>query len=325
MQKDLTKEFAMSEKVQKQVSIRVVFLGTSGSVPTLKRSLPCVVVDYPRQMWMFDCGENTQRQMMQAKVSFHKKLKVFLTHLHGDHVLGLPGVLQTMALMDRKEPVQVYGPKGIKDFLVCTKETLNFGLTFPVEINEIISEGVLVDEKEYSLVAAKSNHAVESYAYAFDEKPRAGKFYPKKAKELGIPVGELWSKLQSGQEITLSNGKVVKPSDVMGPPRSGRKIVYTGDTRPFDGFVRFAANADLVIHESTFDDTLAEKAALDGHSTPSQAAAEAKAAGAKQLVLTHISARYPDATLLLEQAKRIFSNTLVAEDFMEFKLPLKQS
>ena len=293
-------------------------------MPTLKRSLPSVVVECPRQLWMFDCGENTQRQMMQAKVSFHRKLKVFLTHLHGDHVLGLPGVLQTMALMDRKEPVQVYGPKGIKDFLVCTKETLNFGLTFPVEIYEILSEGTIIDDEEYSLIAAKSNHAVESYAYAFEEKPRAGKFYPRKAKELGIPVGELWSKLQSGQEVTLPNGKVVRPSDVMGPPRSGRKIVYTGDTRPFDGFAKFAADADLVIHESTFDDSLEEKAALDGHSTPSQAAAQAKAAGAKQLVLTHVSARYPDASLLLEQAKKVFADTVVAEDFMEIKLPLKE-
>ncbi len=306
------------------MSIRVVFLGTSGSVPTLKRSLPSVVVQCPKELWMFDCGENTQRQMMQAKISFHKKLKVFLTHLHGDHVLGLPGVLQTMALMDRKEPVAVYGPPGIKDFLVCTKETLNFGLTFPVEINEILSEGTILDE-DYTLTAAKSNHAVDSYAYALVEKPRPGKFYPKKAQALGVIKGELWSKLQSGEEITLPNGRVVKPNDVMGPPRAGRKIVYTGDTRPFEAFAKFAADADLVIHDCTFDDSLAEKAALDGHSTPSQAAQEAKAANAKRLVLTHISARYPDATLLLEQAKKVFVNSILAEDFMELELPLNES
>ncbi len=274
---------------------------------------------------MFDCGENTQRQMMQGKISFHKKLKVFLTHLHGDHVLGLPGVLQTMALMDRKEPVAVYGPPGIKDFLVCTKETLNFGLTFPVEINEILGEGTVLNEEEYIVTAVKSNHAVKSYAYAFMEKPRPGKFYPKKAQALGVPKGELWSKLQMGKDVEIGNGKVVKPSEVMGPPRAGRKIVYTGDTRPFKEFAKFAADADLVIHESTFDDSLLEKAELDGHSTPSQAAEETKAAGAKQLVLTHISARYPDATLLLEQAKKVFANTLVAEDFMELELPLKEN
>ena len=307
------------------MSIRVVFLGTSGSVPTLKRSLPSVVVQCAKELWMFDCGENTQRQMMQGKVSFHKKLRVFLTHLHGDHVLGLPGVLQTMALMDRKDSVVVYGPPGIKDFLVCTKETLNFGLTFPVEINEILSEGIVLNEEDCIVTAIKSNHAVKSYAYSFVEKPRPGKFYPKKAQEYGVPKGELWSKLQRGEEIKLPNGKMVKPSDVMGPLRAGRKIVYTGDTRPFKEFAKFASDADLVIHESTFDDSLAEKAELDGHSTPSQAAEEAKAAEAKQLVLIHISARYPDAALLLEQAKKVFANTLVAEDFMELELPLKEN
>ncbi len=307
------------------MSICVVFLGTSGSVPTLKRSLPSVVIQCAKEQWMFDCGENTQRQMMQAKVSFHKKLRVFITHLHGDHVLGLPGVLQTMALMDRKEAVTIFGPPGIKDFLVCTKETLNFGLTFPVEINEILTEGTLLNEDEYMVTAVKSSHAVESYAYAFIEKPRPGKFYPKKAKALKVPLGELWSKLQRGEEIKLNDSRVIKPSDIMGPPRPGRKIVYTGDTRPFDGFAEFAVNADLVIHESTFDDSLSDKATLDGHSTPSQAAQEAKAAGAKQLVLTHISARYPDASLLLEQAKKVFPNTLLGQDFLQLELTLKET
>ena len=304
------------------MSIRVVFLGTSGSVPTLKRSLPSVVVQCPRDQWMFDCGENVQRQMMQAKVSFHRKMKVFITHLHGDHVLGLPGLLQTMALMDRKEPVQVYGPKGLKDFLVCTKETLNFGLTFPVEIREILSEGTVFESEEVIVFSKRSNHTVESYCFAFVEKSRPGKFYPKEALALGVAAGELWSKLQGGESITLADGKVVKPSDVMGPPRPGRKIVFTGDTKPFEGFGQFAAKADLVIHECNFDDSLADKAAVDGHSIPSQAAGQAKEAGAKLLALSHISARYPNAGLLLEQAKKVFSNTVLAEDFMELELPL---
>jgi ribonuclease Z len=306
------------------VSIRVVFLGTSGSVPTLKRSLPSVVVQCQRDQWMFDCGENVQRQMMQAKVSFHRKMKIFITHLHGDHVLGLPGLLQTMALMDRKEPIQVYAPKGLKDFLVCAKETLNFGLTFQVDIYEILAEGVVCDEEEYQVIAKKSNHAIDSYAFAFVEKQRPGKFYPKQAASLGVPAGELWSKLQRGEEVTTANGKIVKPSDVMGPPRQGRKIVYTGDTKPFKSFTKFAKDADLVIHDCTFDDSLAEKAGTDGHSTPSQAAGQAKAASAKQLALFHISARYPNAGLLLEQAKKTFPNTILAEDFLELELPLRE-
>ncbi len=251
-------------------------------------------------------------------------MKIFITHLHGDHVLGLPGLLQTMALMDRKEPVQIYGPVGLKEFLVCTKNTLNFGLNYPVEINQILSEGVVCDEEEYSIVAVKSNHAVESYAFAFVEKPRPGKFYPKKALALGVAAGELWSKLQGGEKITLADGKVVVPSDVMGPMRAGRKIVYTGDTKPFEAFAKFAEGADLVIHDCTFDDSLTEKAGVDGHSTPTQAAGQAKAAGAKQLVLSHISARYPNAGLLLEQAKKVFPNSILAEDFLELELPLSE-
>ncbi len=263
--------------------------------------------------------------MMASKISFHKKTKIFLTHLHGDHVLGLPGVLQTMALMDRKEPIQVYGPLGIKDFLVCCQQALKFGLTYQVEINEIVKPGVIVEEKDYIVEAVKSNHTTESYSYVFEEKPRPGKFYPKKAEQLGITKGELWSKLQNGENITLPDGKTVKPDDVMGPIRQGRKIVYTGDTRPFEAFADFAEYADVVIHECTFDDMLAEKAVVDGHSTPSQAAGQAKAAGAKTLVLTHISARYSDASLLLEQAKKVFENTILAEDLLALELPLKEA
>jgi ribonuclease Z len=306
------------------MSIRVVFLGTSGSVPTLKRSLPAVVVQCPRDQLMFDCGENVQHQMMAAKLSFHRKMKILITHLHGDHVLGLPGLLQTMALMDRKEPVQVYAPKGLKHFLICTKEALNFGLTYPVDIFEILAEGLIIDEAEYQIVATKSNHSIAGYSYAFIEKPRPGKFYPKKAVALGVPIGELWSKLQCGEEVKAANGTNVKPSDVMGPPRPGRKIVYTGDTKPFEWFGKFAEGADLVIHDCTFEDSLKEKAETDGHSTPSQAAEQAKISNAKKLVLSHISARYPDASLLLEQAKKIFPNSILAEDYMEIELPLNE-
>ncbi len=306
------------------MSIKVVFLGTSGSVPTLKRSLPAVVVQCPRAQWMFDCGENVQRQMMKAKVSFHRKMKIFISHLHGDHVLGLPGLLQTMALMDRKEPLEIYGPKDLIAFLVCTKEKLNFGLTYPVKIHEIQSEGVVCSEDEYEVLAAKSNHAVDGFVFAFVEKPRPGKFYPKKAVALGVPQGELWSQLQAGKLVKLKNGKTVVPSEVMGPMRAGRKIVYTGDTKPFEAFAEFAKGADLVIHDCTFDDSLTEKAGMDGHSTPTQAAEQSKAAGAKLLALSHISARYSNGELLLEQAKKTFPNTVLAEDFLVLELPLSE-
>jgi ribonuclease Z len=307
------------------MSIRVIFLGTAGSVPTPARSLPAVLIKRQNEQLMFDCGEGVQRQMIKAKAGLHKKTKIFISHMHGDHVLGLLGLLQTMALMDRQKKLEIYGPEGIKQFLECTRETLQFGLTFPVEIHEVYDVGVICDEKDYTVEAAKSNHVVTSLAYAFVEKPRPGKFYPEKARALGVPEGELWSKLQHGDKIKLPNGRVVSPEAVMGLPRKGRKIVYTGDTRPIKGFAKFAASADLVIHDSTFDDTLSEKAEVDGHSTPGQAAQQAKRAKAKKLVLTHISARYADTGLLLEQAQKVFKNTLVAEDFMELELPLLDS
>jgi ribonuclease Z len=249
-------------------------------------------------------------------------MKILVSHMHGDHVLGLPGLLQTMALMDRQRKVEIYGPEGVKRFLEGTREVLQFALTFPVEIHEVYDAGVICREEEYTVETVWSNHVVPSLAYAFVEKPRAGRFYPDKARALGVPEGELWSKLQHGDEIKLADCRVVKPEDVVGPLRSGRKIVYTGDTRPFKGFARFAAGADLVIHDATFDDALVDKAVVDGHSTPSQAAEEAVKAKAKKLVLTHVSARYVDAGILLEQAQKVFRNTVVAEDFMVLELPL---
>ena len=306
------------------MSLRVLFLGTGGSVPTVARSLPAVLLQRQGEQVMFDCGEGVQRQMVKAKVGFHKKMKIFVSHMHGDHVLGLPGMLQTMALMGRKKKLEVYGPEGIGGFLECVRENLQFGLTFPVEVHEVQSNGVVCEETDYTVEAARSNHVVNSWSYAFTEKPRAGKFYPKKAEALGVPEGELWSKLQHGDSIELADGRVVCSEAVVGSLRKGRKIAYSGDTRPFELFVEFATDADLVIHESTFDDALADKAEVDGHSTPSQAALQAKRAKAKKLVLTHISARYADAELLLEQAQKVFRDVVVAEDFFVLELPLNK-
>ncbi|MGB9854056.1 MAG: ribonuclease Z [Candidatus Bathyarchaeales archaeon] len=304
------------------MSLEVVFLGTAGSIPTSKRSLPAVLIKRKGEQIMFDCGEGVQRQMITAKLGFHRKMKIFVTHMHGDHVLGLPGLIQTMALLDRNEKLEVYGPLGIRKFIESIRETVQFALTFPIEIHEVEETGTLCEEEDYAVQAIWSNHVIPGLAYALVEKPRPGKFYPEKAKALGVPEGPLWGRLQRGKKVKLKNGKIVKPEDVMGPPRPGRKIVYTGDTRPFEGLTKFAANADLLIHDATLDDELAERAEEDGHSTPSQAAKTAKEAKVKKLVLTHISARYKDASKLLKQAKKIFKNTVVAEDFLKMEIPL---
>ena len=307
------------------MSLRVVFLGTAGSVPTPKRSLPAILIQRKGEQIMFDCGEGVQRQMIKAKTGFHRKMKIFVSHMHGDHVLGLPGLLQTMALLDRERKLDVYGPPGIKRFLEDMRETVQFVLTFPVEIHEIHEAGVVCEEQEYFVQAVWANHVIPSLAYALVEKPRPGKFYPEKAKALGVPEGTLWSKLQHGRKVRLSDGRIVKPEDVTGPLRLGRKIVYTGDTRPFKDFVKFAAGADLLIHDATLDDELTERAEEDGHSTPDQAAKNAKKTKAKQLILTHVSARYDDTSILLKQARKVFKNTQVAEDFMRIEIPLLNS
>jgi ribonuclease Z len=307
------------------MSLRVIFLGTAGSVPTPKRSLPAIVIQRKDELLIFDCGEGIQRQMIQAGVGFHRKTKVFITHLHGDHVLGLPGLLQTMSLMDRERKLEIYGPLGIEAFVNAIQQTVQFNLTFTLEILEIKDANIACEEKEYEVRAVWADHVVPSLAYALIEKPRPGKFDPKKAKALGIPEGPLWSKLQHGPAVKLPNGRVFKSEEVVGPPRLGRKVVYTGDTRPTENVVELARNSDLLIHDGTLDDELTDKAYEDGHSTTSQAAEIAKKAKVAWLILTHVSARYRNVDVLVEQARKIFPKTNIAEDFMKIDLPLKNS
>lgn len=307
------------------MDMQIIFLGTAGSIPTTQRALPAIAIKRKGEVIIFDCGEGTQRQMIAAKVGFHKKTKVFITHLHGDHVLGLPGLIQTMSLLDRDRELEIYGPVGIKAFIEAINQTVQFALTFPVIVNEITKEGTVCEEKEYTIQAVSANHVIPALAYAFTEKPRPGRFNKEKAKKLGLPEGPLWSKLQHGESARSSNGKIVKPEDVLGKPRLGRKIVYTGDTRPSKALVKLAENADLLIHEATLGDELKERASEDGHSTPSEAAKAAKKAKVKRLILTHISARYKTPDALLKQAQKTFKSTEIAKDFMRIDLPLDNS
>jgi ribonuclease Z len=307
------------------MSLQIVFLGTAGSVPTVERSLPSIALRRKGELILFDCGEGVQRQMVKAGLGLNKKMKVFITHMHGDHVLGLPGLIQSMSLLDRTNVLEIYGPAGLEDFIEAIEKTVRFTLTFPLEVAEVEHEGMMCEEREYEVYAAWADHSAPGLAYGFVEKLRPGRFYPDKAKALGVPEGALWSKLQHGSSIKMSKGTVVEPEDVVGPPRQGRKVVYTGDSRPSKRLVKLAMKADLLIHDCTFDDDLAERAREDGHSTPSQAAQTAKEAGARRLVLTHISARYKTPDLLLKQARRIFANVEAAEDFMQINLPLPRS
>jgi len=300
-------------------------LGTAASIPTSTRALSAVAVQRKGELFLFDCGEGAQRQMIQAKVGFNRKTKIFLTHMHGDHILGLPGLLQTMSLLGRDKSLQIYGPVGIEAFIEAMIRTVRFSLKFQVETYEVEKEGLVCQEKEYQVHAAWAEHSVPSLAYALIENPRPGRFHPDRAVSYGVPKGPLWSRLQQGNDVRLPDGRIVKSEEILGPPRPGRKIVYVGDTKPSVNIAEFARGADVLIHEATFGEDLAERAEEDLHSTPSGAAKVAKKAGVKLLVLTHISARYGDTDMLLEEAKKIFPRVLVAEDFMRIDVPLRES
>ena len=304
------------------MSLRITFLGTAASIPTSKRALSAVALKRKGELFLFDCGEGTQRQMIKAKTGFNRKTRIFITHMHGDHILGLPGILQTMSLLGRDKPLQIYGPKGIAEFIEAMKKTVGFSLRFPVEVYEV-GEEILCREEEYEIRSAWAEHSIPSLAYALVEKPRPGRFNPKRAASLGVPKGPLWSKLQRGFNVELPDGRIVTPEDVLGPQKPGRKIVYVGDTRPSENIVKFAFGADVLIHEATFAEDLAERAKEDMHSTPSEAALIAKKANVKLLILTHISARYNDPEVLLREARKNFPNVIVAEDFMTIDVPLR--
>jgi ribonuclease Z len=289
-------------------------------MPTPERGSSSVAVAMGRGVILLDCGEGTQRQMVAAHIGFSKVKLILLTHLHGDHVLGTPGLLQSMTLQRREEPLDVYGPRGTHAFLQGVSNTLG-GPSFPVAVNELNEPGVIYRSRGFHIETCKASHRLEAWSYAIVESPRAGRFHPDKAKTLGVPEGVLWKRLQEGEDIEV-DGVVVKSSDVCDAPRPGRRIVYTGDTRPSENIVELARGADLLIHEATFGDELAERAQEDGHSTVSQAAGVAAKAGVKRLMLTHISSRYGDTKQLLEAARKIFPNTYIAEDLVDVDIPL---
>lgn len=301
--------------------MKIVFLGTSGSMPTPSRSSSAIAIKRKGEVILFDCGEGTQQRMVATRLGFRRPMRVFVSHLHGDHILGLPGLLQTMTLLRRERLLHVYGPQGLHGFIKAFSSILG-GPSFPLEVHEILDEGVVFASSEYKVEAARADHEGDCWSYALVEHPLPGRFHPERARALGVPEGPLWRRLQYGENVVLDGGRLVKSMDVVDPPKKGRKIVYSGDTRPTEVIMRLAEGADVLIHEATFDDDMAGRAAEDGHSTASQAAEMASAAQVGLLILTHISSRYPDPGVLLEQARRIFPNTRTAEDLMEIEVPV---
>ncbi len=301
--------------------LRITFLGTGGTLPTINRNPSSIFVNREGDMMLFDCGEGTQQQMMRAKTGM-KISSIFITHFHADHFLGIPGLIQTMSFNGRTESMDIYGPVRTEQMVKFMKELGFYKLGFEINAHEL-EDGDIVDKGEYSIKAVATDHGVPSLGYVLEEKSRAGRFNRERAIDLGVPVGPMFSKLQKGEAVTV-NGRTIKPSQVMGEARPGRKLVYSGDTRPCKSIERESAGADLLIHDGTFADELRDWALETKHSTTAEAALLAKKAKVRQLILTHFSSRYSENTEpLLLDAKGILENVRLAEELMEIEIQLR--
>lgn len=287
----------------------ILFLGTGASVPSRDKSLPSVAVRCGSEITLFDCGEGTQRQLMISSFSFMKVSQIFITHMHGDHTLGLPGLLQTMGMSGKRSNMLVCGPKGIRDSLTKMLEACEGELEFPIEIREI-SDGDVVEFKGYSVTAFETQHGTPSLGFLFKEDDRPGRFNKTKAASLGLEPGPDFTRLQNGETV-----KGVAPDMVIGKSRKGCSLVYTGDTVPCDNIRKAAKNVDVLIHESTYIEKESKLAAEHNHSTAKQAAETAAECGVRKLFLIHVSNRYGDTGPVLNEAKAVFEESVLPSDF----------
>ncbi|HVE77465.1 MAG TPA: ribonuclease Z [Gemmatimonadaceae bacterium] len=303
------------------MSLTLRFLGTSASRPTVERNVSSLAIVREGETMLVDCGEGTQRQMMRYGISFNLG-DIFFTHTHADHIIGVIGLLRTMALQARTAPLNLWGPKGSARHLRRAEQFGMDRLTFPVGITEL-EPGVPLERADYAILPFAVDHGgPPSLGFALVEAERRGRFNPDLARSLGIPEGPLWGRLHKGQAVTLEDGRVIEPSVLVGAPRAGRRVVVTGDTRPCEATVEAARGADLLVHEATFANEEAERARETGHSTAAEAAGVAERAGVRRLVLTHVSARYSrDAGELEREARGVFPQVVVARDGMEVEVP----
>lgn len=303
--------------------LKITFLGTGGALPSKERNPAGIMVNREGELLLFDCGEGSQRQMMTAKTGLVKISAIFLSHYHGDHILGLPGLLQTMGFFDREEKLEIYGPAGLFEVMEAFEKLGTHKLQYPI-LPKILAPGDIVQRSGYTVKAVRADHDRPALGFVLEEEKRPGRFNREKAIELGVEPGPNFAKLHRGENITLKNGTVVYSKDVVGPQRPGRKISYSGDTRETDLFFYESEGADLVIHEATFVSEMAVQANEYGHSTAKGAAQMAKKYNIRKLVLTHLSPRLTDEEeSVYADAVSEFENVVVAEDLMEIDVELR--
>jgi len=303
------------------MELSVTFLGTAGAVPTPGRNLSATLLQRGGERFLIDCGEGTQRQLIKAAVGITQIQKIMLTHLHADHYLGLPGMFKTWELWGRTEPVEVYGPRGLYDMCDVLRRVIG-RVDFQVKWQEL-APGDRLDYDGFHIQTIATKHHIPSLGYAMYEDARPGRFDPKVASSLGVVPGPDFGRLQHGEAVTVASGRTVRPEDVMGPARAGRRIVLTGDTRPCDAVVEAATEADVIVHDATFLTSEQARAEDTGHSTAAEAAAVAHHARARLLALTHLSFRHLPREVLAE-ARLVFENAVLPADFDRIIIPFPE-
>ena len=303
------------------MDLSVLFLGTAGAAPSAHRGAPGHLVRRGGDRILVDCGEGTQRQLLRSGVGLVDVDDVLITHAHADHILGLPGILKTFALRAREAPLQLYGPAGFPELMGVLKPVIG-RLTYRVE-TRALAPGDAVERDGYRIHAFATDHHVPSIGYAIVEEERPGRFDLDAARELGVPEGPLFGRLQRGEAVTLENGVTVPPDAVVGEARPGRTVVFSGDTRPCKGLFQASVGADVLVHEATFLDEEADRAAETGHTTALQAGRLAREAGVRLLALTHISTRHP-AREILAEARSEFPEAVLPRDFDSIEVPLAE-
>lgn len=307
--------------------LELTFLGTGAGVPAKERNVSAIALDLAQERgttWLFDCGEATQHQILHTSIKPRKIEKVFITHLHGDHIFGLPGLLGSRSFQDGTSLLTIYGPRGIKEYVEVSLRVSATHLKYPLKIVEI-EDGVIFEDHQFIVTAGKLEHGLTSFGYRLVEKDLKGALEVDKLKKLGISPGPIYQKIKAGGEIVLEDGTKINGADFVGPDKPGRKLAILGDTRFNQKAIELACEVDLLVHEATFGKE-DEAIAYDYfHSTTTSAAQVAKEARAKALVLTHISSRYQgnDKNVLLEEAREVFSNVTIAHDFYKLQVNRK--
>ncbi|MDC3415448.1 ribonuclease Z [Aquibacillus salsiterrae] len=306
--------------------MKLVFLGTGAGVPSKERNVSSIALEMQQEQnstWLFDCGEATQHQILRTPIKPRKVNKIFISHLHGDHIYGLPGFLSSRSFQNGETPLTIYGPAGIEAYVMTSLRVSGTNLTYPLHINEI-TDGTIFEDDSVKVVAKKLAHGITSFGFRVVEKDLPGQLLPEKLKAYGIEPGPIYQKIKQAETLTLDNGTVLYRKDFIGPDKPGRIVAILGDTRYLPEVVGFVEGADVLVHEATFSGNEDDLAHRYFHSTTKQAATIAMEANVKQLFLTHISSRYQQVDTLLDEAKQIFKNSTIAYDFFEADIPSKQ-